>query len=133
MTPTSWPAAFGLDGAGVGNAGLFDDGERVEVGADEQRGAGAVLEDGDDSIGLAAVGIFADVFGDGVAGFAELRGEQGGGVFLEVRELGVGVDVLIDVDEVCVGRWRLRVDRRCDERGKQQKRESKRGLQMFSW
>jgi hypothetical protein len=56
--------------AGVAEAGFFDDGEGVEVGADEKARAGAVFKDGYDSVGLAAIGIFADVFGDGVAGFA---------------------------------------------------------------
>ncbi len=64
------------DVRGIGDAGLFDDGERVHVGAHEQRGAGAVLEDGDDAIGLRAVRIFADVLGDGVSGFAEFGGEK---------------------------------------------------------
>jgi hypothetical protein len=71
MTPVSWPeAVLGHDVAGVGDAGFFDDGEGVHVGADEERGAGAVLEDADDSEGLTAVGVFADVLGDGVAGLA---------------------------------------------------------------
>jgi hypothetical protein len=88
-----------LYSTGVGDAGFLDDGKRVEIGADEQRRAVAVLEDGDDSEGLAAVGIFADVFGDGVAGFAQLFGEQRRCVFLVVRELGVGMDSLVGVDE----------------------------------
>ena len=72
-------AGFGLghDVAGVGDAGLFDDGQRVHVGADEERGAGAVLEDADDAVGFAAVGVDADVVGDGVAGFAELGRRRG--------------------------------------------------------
>ena len=69
-------AVLGDDVGGVGEAGLFDDGERVHVGADEERGAGAVLEDGDDSEGLRAIGVDADVVGDGVACCAE-PGEDG--------------------------------------------------------
>ena len=68
MTPTAWPdLSLHEDVAGVGDAGLFDDGKRIHVGTDEQRRARAVLEDGDDAVGLRAIGIFADVLGDGVA------------------------------------------------------------------
>src|SRR5208282_2860052 len=38
-----------LNRAGVGNSSLLDDWEGVEIGADEQRGAVAVLEDRDNS------------------------------------------------------------------------------------
>ena len=63
--------------AGVAEAGLFDDRERIEIGSDEEARAGAVFKDCHDAVGLAAIGVFADVFGDGVAGFAEFRSEQG--------------------------------------------------------
>ena len=77
MTPVSWPdGVCGDDVRGVGEAGFFDDGEGVHVGADEERGAGAVLEDADDAEGVGAVGVEADVVGDGVAGFAECGGER---------------------------------------------------------
>ena len=121
ITPTSCSGGvLRLYGAGVGNSGLFDDGQRVEIGADEQRGAIAVLEDGDDSVGLAAVGIFADVFGNGVAGFAQFLGEQGGGVLFVMRELGVGVDSLVGIDQagefvVDEGGKVLREQGHCDE------------------
>ena len=94
-------AGFGLrhDVRGVGDAGFLDDGERVHVAADEEGGAGAVFEDADDAIGAGAVGVEADVVGDGVAGGAEIGGEEGGGVGFEVGELGVGVELFVDVDE----------------------------------
>ena len=69
MTPTSWPDLPSHNVAGVGNAGLFDDGEGVHVGADQQVGP-AVLQNADHAVCLAAVGIDADMLGDGVAGFA---------------------------------------------------------------
>ena len=91
---------FGHDVAGVGDTGLFDDGQRVHVGADEEGWAGAVLQDADDAVGLRAVGVDADVVADGVAGLAQLGGEEGGGACLVVRELGMGVDLLVGIDEV---------------------------------
>ena len=53
----------------------------------------------------------ADVIGDGVAGGAEIGGEDGGGAFLVVRELRVSVDVLVDGEEVLI----LRESGRGDE------------------
>ncbi len=108
---------------GVGDAGLLDDGERVHVGADEERGAGAVLEDGDDTVGLRAVRIFADVLCDGVPGLAKLGGEEGGGVLFEVRQLGVCVEVFVEVEKVRGERWRLRAhDGREKRRAEQQRK-----------
>ncbi len=87
------------DGAGVGEAGLFGDGERVELGAQEEARARAVGEDGHDAVGGGAVGIFADVLGDGEAEFAERGGEIGGGPLFVVGELGVLVEGFVGVDE----------------------------------
>ena len=91
------------DVAGVGEAGLFDDGKGVHVGADEEGGAGPVLEEGDDTEGVGAVGVEADVVGDGVAGVAEILGEDGGGALFVVGEFGVGVEVFVDFDEGGLG------------------------------
>ncbi len=90
---------FGEDVRGVGDAGLFDDGEGVHVAAHEEGGAGAVFEDADDAEGVGAVGVEADVVGDGVAGLAEGVGEQGRGLLLVVGELGVAVELLVGGDE----------------------------------
>ena len=68
---------LGEDVRGVGCAGFFDDGEGVHVAADEDLGAGAVVEDAYDTEGVGAVGVEADVVGDGVAGGAETLGEEG--------------------------------------------------------
>ena len=92
-------AVFHGDVAGVGDAGFFGDGERVHVGADHERGTGAVFQDGDDAVGLGAVRIAADAVGDGVARVAEGCGEDAGGAGFEVGELGVGVNVFVGVDE----------------------------------
>ena len=64
--------------AGVAEASLFDYGERVHIGADQKAGTGAVFHDRHDTVGLAAIGILADVLGDRVTGIAEFGGEQGG-------------------------------------------------------
>jgi hypothetical protein len=50
-------------------------------------------------VGVGAVGVDADVVGDGVAGLAEFIGEDAGGAGLGVGELRVSVDVFVDVDE----------------------------------
>ncbi len=87
------------DLACVRDAGFFNDGQGIHVGADEEGGAGAVLQDADNAESLGAVGVFADVLGDGVAVFAEGGGEDRGGAGLVVGELGVGVEVFIGVEE----------------------------------
>jgi hypothetical protein len=70
--------------------------------------AGAVLQDADDAVGLRSVGIAADSLGDGIAGFTHRCGENAGGALFEVRELRMGVDVLIGFDQ----RRRFGVDER---------------------
>lgn len=90
---------FGEDVRGVGDAGLFDDGEGVHVAADEEGGAGTVFEDSDDAEGVGAIGIEADVVGDGVAGFSEGIGECGGGLGFVVGELGVCVEGFVGAEE----------------------------------
>jgi hypothetical protein len=64
------------------------------------RGPGPFVHDRDQAVRLAPVGIFADVVGNREAGFAQLAGQQGRGVLLVVRQLGVCVDALIGLDEV---------------------------------
>ena len=90
---------LGGDVGGVVGAGLLDDGECVHVAADEEGGAGSVFEDADDAEGVGAVGIDADMVGNGVPGFAEGVGEEGRGVGLEVGELGVGMELLVGGEE----------------------------------
>ena len=90
--------------AGIGQARLLDDRQGVHVGADQQRGTGAVLQDSDDPESAAAVGIDADVVGDGVTRGAQFAGEDGGGLFLEVGELRMSVDRLVDRDQG-TGAW----------------------------
>ena len=60
----------------IAQAGLFDDRQRVEVGADQQSRAVTVLEDRYDSIGLSSVGIFTDALRDREARFAQLGRQQ---------------------------------------------------------
>ena len=79
-------------GAGVGDAGFFEDGQAVEIGAHKQRGAGPVFEDADDAV---TAKFFRNFKTDG----AELGGEFGGGFFLHERELGVGVEVGVEGEE----------------------------------
>ena len=91
--------AGGGDVAGVGEAGLFSDGEGVHVAADEEGGAGAIVEEADYAEGSATVWVDAYVLGDGIAGGAEVLCEECGGLALEVGELGVGVDLFVDIEE----------------------------------
>ena len=79
-------------GAGVGDAGFFQDGQAVEIRANKQRGAGAVFEDADDAV-------TAKFFRDFETDSAEFGGEFGGGFFLHERELGVGVEVGVEGEE----------------------------------
>ena len=87
--------ALGIGGANGGRvveAGLFFDGKRVHIAADEETRAGAVLKDGDDAVCLRSVFVFADAFGDGVAELAEFGGEEGGGLLFVVGELGIAME-----------------------------------------
>ena len=59
---------FGTDFAGVGQAGLFLNRKRVELGAKHHGRAGAVLEDGNNSSS-------ADMFGNVIAQAAEAARE----------------------------------------------------------
>ena len=85
--------------AGVGHAGLFDDGEGVHVSAYGEGWAGAVLEDGDDAVGLRSIRIDADMIGHGIAGLAQFGGEEGCGAVFKVGELGMRVEVLVGIDQ----------------------------------
>jgi len=78
--------------AGVGDAGFFKQGQAVEIGAHEQSGAGAVLEDADDAV---TAKFFSDFETDGT----EFGGEFGGGFFLHERELRVGVELGVEGEE----------------------------------
>ena len=89
----------GADSRGVVEAGLFFDGERVHVGANEETRAGAVLEHSNDAECLGSIFVFADAFGDGIAEFAKFAGEEGGGLLFVVRELGIAVEVLVCFSE----------------------------------
>jgi hypothetical protein len=55
---------------------------------------------------MRAVGVDADVFGHGVACFAEGLGEDGGGALFVVGEFWVFVEILVGVDEG----WRSLLD-----------------------
>ena len=80
------------DGAGVRGVGLFADGQGVELGAEEESFAFAVLHDRDDAVA-------ADVFGHVVTGGAKLLREAFGGLFFLEGELGVGVDGGVELIE----------------------------------
>src|SRR6185312_1450882 len=93
--------ALGGDMAGVGQSGLFGDRERVELAADPERGAGSVAQDGDEAVaGPFGVVVMAEVVGDLVAGGAQLRGHEGRGLGLLVRELGGLVQLLVGGDQI---------------------------------
>src|SRR5208283_5482709 len=72
------------------------DGEGVELGAHQDGGTGSIFQEGDDAVTGAAVGVFAEVFGEGEAGLAKLAGEAGGRVLFLAGELRMGVEVLVE-------------------------------------
>src|SRR6185437_16043816 len=61
---------FAVDVGGVGQAGLFNDRQCIHVCTDQQRWAGAILQDADHSQRVRSVRVNADVVGDGVPVFA---------------------------------------------------------------
>ena len=75
--------------ARIGKAGLLFHRQRVEFGAHQDRRAVAVLVDRDEA-GL------ADLLGDLEAERAHLGGETGCGFHFLKRQLGMGVDVLVE-------------------------------------
>jgi hypothetical protein len=81
---------FGMDFAGVGEAGFFFDGKGVEFGAEHDGRAGSVLEDGDNAGA-------ADCFGDFVAQGAETSGEFGGGLGFVRGELGRLMKIEVEI------------------------------------
>src|SRR5699024_11260984 len=76
-------------GAGVGQPGLLLQGERVHVGAQHDRGAGAVAQNPDHTGA-------ADASVDVVPGPVEPLGDPAGGAFFGVGELGVLVQVDVE-------------------------------------
>ena len=90
---------FGGDVTGIGQARLLDDRQAVHIRAHHERWAGAVLQDADQAVRVRSIGINADVVGHGIACFFQLGGEQGRGLDLVVRKLGMRVDLLVGVDE----------------------------------
>lgn len=78
--------------AGVRQAGAFFYGEGVEVGAQQDGWAAAIVQEGGDAV-AAYVRFDVEVGGDG----AELGDAAGGGVLFLVGEFWVGVEVLVEV------------------------------------
>jgi hypothetical protein len=78
--------------AGVGEAGAFFDREGVEVGAQENGWAAAIVQEGGNTM-TTNTGLDFEVAGDG----AELGDAAGGGFFFLVGEFWVGVEVLVEV------------------------------------
>ena len=100
------------EGGGVGEPGFLDEWQRVHVGADHQRGAGAVLEDGDKAVAADAVldlavflhcagfdPLVAKAGGDGEAEALHLGAEDRRGVLFLEGEFGILVEVLVDLAE----------------------------------
>ena len=87
--------------AGIWNAGFLLHGKRIQLRAHEDRGTTAVLHHCDHAVCLAAVGILADIFGDGVARLAQSVGDQCRCLLFLFRQLGMLVEIL-------VGRQQLR-------------------------
>ena len=79
---------FGVDLAGVWQAGLFLHWKRIELGAQHHGRAGAVLQDGDDSRS-------AYVFGDRVAEIAQTAGQLRRGLDFMRREFRILVEIKI--------------------------------------
>ncbi len=77
------------DFAAVGDIGQLDDGQGVHVGADEDDGADAILEDADDARA-------ADLLGDIKAGLAQLLGKLRRGLFLLERQFRMCVDLPVE-------------------------------------
>ena len=93
MTGTSLPSgSVAVARAGVGQAGGLPDRQRVHVGAQHDRGAIAVGQQPDHAGA-------ADALGDLVAGGLEALCRLAGGAVLLHRELGVRVDVAVEVLE----------------------------------
>lgn len=78
------------DGARVRQAGGLGDGERVELGAQEHGGAGAVAQDADEAVAA------ADRPGDREAVVGQAGGEEVRGAVLVAGEFGVGVQVQVE-------------------------------------
>ena len=114
MTPVSTPErATAPDLGREGQAGLLDDRQAVHVGADQQHRPGPVLHHRDNA-GL------ADLLGHREAELARLGGELGRRAHLLHRQLGVGVQVLIDRHQRRhVARDRVGQSRRRGGRGEQ--------------
>ena len=79
-------------GAGVGDAGFFEDRQTIQIRANKQRGPGAVFEDADDTV---TTKFFRDLETNG----AKFGGEFGRSFFLHQRELGVSVEVGVKGEE----------------------------------
>ena len=108
-------------GARVGQAGFLLDRERIHVGADEHRRAGAVFHHAHDAEA-------ADLLGDFAADGAQFLGDDPGGAHLGERELRVQVEVLVDLEQrrvfsVDLGGDELREIDGAGERGKGQGNE----------
>ncbi len=80
---------LGADLAGIGEACFFLDRKRVEFGAQHDRRAGAIFQDGDNACA-------ADAFRDVVAELAETVGKFGGGLRFVRREFRILVQVQIE-------------------------------------
>ncbi|MCY1232900.1 hypothetical protein D9M72_454160 [compost metagenome] len=82
------------DGAGVGQAGLLLDRQRIHVGADAECLAAVTLAQGADQASRAQAAMH------GVAPRRQLLGDQVAGAALLEGEFGMGVDLVADPDEL---------------------------------
>ena len=77
---------------GVGQAGVLDDRQRVEIGPQHERGAGAILENAHDAV-AADAGVHFD------AGLFPKRGQAGGRLLFLRGKLGLLVQLAIEFDQ----------------------------------
>ena len=94
ITPTVFPSSsVGRHLAGVGEAGLLDDGQGVEVGADQDGRPRPVLEHADDAE-------LADAGRHLRPGLPQLLGDPPRGLRLLEGELGVAVQMVVEGDQL---------------------------------
>ena len=86
--------------ASVREAGIFNDWQCVHVRSNVNDWAGAIFQDSDDPVGSqTGIGVLAEMIGDFVAGFSEVRGDQRRSFFFLRGEFGIFVEVFVGSQE----------------------------------
>ena len=90
--------ALGICGAHsrcVIEAGLFLYRQRIHIGANQHARSSAILQNGNHTVGLRAILVFAHALRNGVPQLAQFCCEQRRRLFLVVRKLGVAMQMLV--------------------------------------